>query len=255
MAGTRRTGLDLSAALRLRERQVKVGAQVKAMRTRRRWTQRQLAAAAGVGRMVVGRIERGETAIDLDLLERLAIALGVTLTVSFGRDPREEVADAGHLEMQELVLRLGRAAGFTVRFELPTRPSEPWRSIDVALGSERQRVAIDVECWNTIGDVGAGSRSSARKVAELEQAAVARWGGKARAALVWVVRDTARNRTLLARYPEVFATQFPGSSRAWVAALTAGGAVPSEPGLVRCNPRRGRLAAWRRGSWQPRGGF
>lgn len=61
------------------------------------------------------------------------------------------------------------------------------------------------------------------------------WGPSARAALVWVVRATARNRLLVARYPEVFATRFPGSSRAWVAALTAGGPIPTEPGLVWCD--------------------
>ena len=181
--------------------------------------------------------------MDLELLERMAIVLGVALSVSLSRDPREEVADAGHLAMQELLLRLGRAAGFDRQFELATRPAEPWRSIDVAFGSESRRVAIEVECWNTIGDVGAAARSSNRKVAELEQAAVARWGEDARAALVWVVRDSARNRRLIARYPEVFAVRFPASSRAWVAALSVSGLVPMEPGLVWCDVRRGRLYA------------
>ena len=172
--------------------------------------------------------------------------LGVPLNVSLGRDPKEDVADAGHLAMQELVLRLGRASGFERQFEVATRPAEPWRSIDVALGSSAKRVAIDVECWNSMGDIGAAWRSSARKTAELEQAAVARWGADARAATVWVVRDSARNRALVARYPEVFAARFSGSSRAWVEALTEGGPVPNEPGLVWCDARRGRLYAWRR---------
>ena len=90
------------------------------------------------------------------------------------------------------------------------------------------------------------SASPERKLAELEQAAVGRWGEEARAALVWVVRDSARNRALVARYPEVFAARFPGSSRAWVKALAEGGPVPADPGLVWCDLRRGRLYAWRR---------
>ena len=73
-----------------------------------------------------------------------------------------------------------------------------------------------------IGDIGAAARSSARKQAELADLAVARWGTDATTGLVWVVRATARNRALIARYPEVFASRFPGSSRGWVEALTRG---------------------------------
>lgn len=137
--------------------------------------------------------------------------------------------------MQELLLRLGRAAGFDRQFELATRPTEPWRSADVVLGSEARRTLIHEECWNSFGDLGSAARSSTRKLAELEEMAIGMWGPSARAALVWVVRATARNRLLVARYPEVFATRFPGSSRAWVAALTAGGPIPTEPGLVWCD--------------------
>jgi hypothetical protein len=195
---------------------------------------------------VVSRAERGIGTLDLDALERLTTALDVPLVLSIGRDLQQDVVETGHLAMQELVLRLARPAGFTGQFEMATRPAEPWRSADVALASAIQRVAIDVECWNTFGDVGAATRSSNRKVAELEQIAVARWGSGARAAVVWVVRDTARNHALIARYPEVFATRFSGSSRAWVLALTEGGTVPSEPGLVWCDLSTGRLHPWRR---------
>lgn len=218
------------------------------MRRRRKWTQAELAWRARVGRLVIGRAERGIGKLDLETMERIGLAFGVALVVHYSRDPREDVADAGHLAMQELVLRLGRAAGYTAQFELPTRPSEPWRSIDVAFGSHLRRVAIDVECWNTFGNIGAAARSSTRKLAELEQIALGRWGPDARAVLVWVVRDTARNRDLLARYPEIFAARFPGSSRACVEALTSGGEVPHEPGLVWCDVGSGRLYAWRRSS-------
>jgi transcriptional regulator with XRE-family HTH domain len=246
MRGARRTALEVEIALRLSERRTRLGGQVRTMRRRRRWSQEELGRRAGLERNVIGRLERGEGRQDLDALERVAYALQAPLRLELGRDPQEEPADAGHLGMQELVLRLGRASGFDRRFELATRPAEPWRSIDVALGSERRQVAVQVECWNTFGDIGSASRSSTRKQAELDQLAVARWGAEARAALVWVVRESARNRALLAKYPEVFATGFPGSSRAWVAALTAGGPVPKEPGLVWCDVRRGRLFAWRR---------
>ena len=187
--------------------------------------------------MVESRIERGIGNPDLDVLQRIALALDRPLIVSFGgRDPSEAPADAGHLAIQELVLRLGRAVGYTGSFELPTRPAEPWRSADVGLASDARRWLIHAECWNTIGDVGAAARSSARKLAE-SRGVLRSLGGAATARLAscWIVRATARNRALIARYPEVFASRFPGSSRGWVDALVTGSAPPSEPGLVWCD--------------------
>jgi hypothetical protein len=61
-----------------------------------------------------------------------------------------------------------------------------------------------------------------------------------------VVRATARNRALLARYPEVFAARFPGSSRQWVNAITTGAEPPAEPGLVWASVDGTRVYAWRR---------
>ena len=180
------------------------------------------------------------------MLDRLALAFEVPLNCDFGRDPKLDVADAGHPAMQELVLRLGRRQGYAGEFELATRPAEPWRSIDVVLASEARHGMICVECWNTIGDIGAAARASTRKQAEAEALAAGMWGTGARAALVWVVRATARNRALVARYPEVFASRFPGSSWKWIAALTEGSEPPRQPGLVWCDLRATRLFGWRR---------
>ncbi len=246
MPGVRRADLDIQVLRRLQEQRARLGASIQAMRERRGWTRLELARRAGIGRMVASRIERGATNPDLDALQRIAVAFGRPLNVDFGgRDPAESPADAGHLAIQDLVLRVGRAAGYTGTFELATRPSEPWRSADVGLASERSRRLIEVECWNTIGDVGTAAPSSSRKVQELEDLAVARWGPGARVGLVWVVRATARNRALIARYPEVFASRFTGSSRRWVAALMQGAEPPPEPGLVWCDVAATRLFAWR----------
>jgi transcriptional regulator with XRE-family HTH domain len=196
--------------------------------------------------MVVSRLERGEGPLDLETLERLAFALDVSLVIELGRDRLETVADAGHLAVQELVLGVSRAAGFRRRIELATRPAEPWRSIDVVVASDVRRLAIAAECWNSIGDLGAAIRSSNRKAAELAATAVGRWGEAARAGLVWVVRSTARNRELVARYPEVFSSAFAGASRGWLATLTTGAEPPADPGLVWCDVGATRLYEWRR---------
>lgn len=247
MPGIRRPQRALDLDRRNRELFARLGSEIQAMRERRGWTRTELAQRAGLGRMVESRIERGTGNPDLDALQRIALAFDRPLVVSFGgRDPSEAPADAGHLAIQELALRLGRSAGYTGSFELTTRPAEPWRSADVGLASDVRRRLIHVECWNTIGDVGAAARSSARKLAELEDLATARWGDASSTGLVWIVRATKRNRALIARYPEVFASRFPGSSRGWVDALTTGSDPPSEPGLVWCDVGATRLFAWRR---------
>lgn len=242
----RRPVVAAEAERRSRERRARLGGDIKAIRRRRKWTQAGLARRAGIGRSAVSRAERGVGPLDLEALERMAVALGVPLVVSIGRDPVDDVADAGHLAMQEFVIGIARRAGFSTQFEMPTKPSEPWRSCDVGVGRDAQKVVVDIECWNTFGDIGAGSRSSTRKVAELERAAVARWGADGRAALIWVVRSTARNHALVARYPEVFASKFPGSSVAWVRALREGADVPLEPGIIWCDLATRRLHPWRR---------
>ncbi len=68
------------------------------MHERRGWTRVELAERAGLGRMVESRIERGVGSQDLDALQRIAVAFGRPLVVSFGgRDPEEATADAGTL--------------------------------------------------------------------------------------------------------------------------------------------------------------
>jgi hypothetical protein len=64
--------------------------------------------------------------------------------------------------------------------------------------------------------------------------------------LCWVVRDTARNREVINRYRHIFESRFPGSSTAWVRALTEGGPMPTAPGLVWCDLSTTRIFARRR---------
>ena len=245
----KRAVLAAEAHRRNLEGLARLGADVRASRLRRRLTQQALADRAGLHASTVGLVERGSGGkLSMDTWQRVGLALDRPLVVTLARDTQDEPADAGHLRIQELVLRLGRMTGRTTTFELPSRPSDPTASADVGLGDRAQRTLILVECWNTIGDIGAAARSTARKTAEAEQLAVVRGmgGDPWRVASVWVVRATRRNRALVARYPEVFAARFPGSSMGWSRALVIGEAPPSEPGLVWCDLAATRLFPWRR---------
>jgi transcriptional regulator with XRE-family HTH domain len=230
------------------EQLARLGGEIRSTRRRRRMTQADLARRVGVAQSTISHIERGVGgSLSLDVWQRVFVALGRRLDVSAGRDPLAETADAGHLAIQELVLRLGRRAGYARSFELPSRPADPSRSTDVGLRDDRRRTMILGECWNTIGDLGAAARATSRMVAEAEELAVAVGGERPfTVRAVWVVRATARNRALIARYPEVFAARFPGSSARWVAALTTEAEAPAEPGLVWCDGAATRLFAWRR---------
>jgi hypothetical protein len=73
--------------------------------------------------------------------------------------------------------------------------------------------------------------------------AAVRWGEAPHAVgLVWVVGRPPKPDS--SRYPEVFASRFPGSSLAWLRALSAA-RRPREPGSW-CSVDGSRLFAWRR---------
>ena len=216
-------------------------------RRRRRWSQSELGRRCGLAQTTISKIERGDGGkLSPESWQQVAIVLVLPLDLTLGRDALEEPIDAGHLAIQELVLRLAKPHRSNRTFELPTKPQDPSHSTDVGLRNDLERWLIQVECWNRFGNINASIRSSDRKRAEAEAMAIAIGNGEPYTIhQVWVVRATRRNRELLARYPEIFATRFTGSSRAWVAALTRGTKPPDEPGLVWSNVGATRLFEWR----------
>ncbi len=214
-------------------------------RRRRRWRQADVSERIGVSRSAYSRMERGvASGAPIGDWVAAALALGLTPRFELGRDPIEDLPGEGHLAIQELLLRLGRGAGYAGSFELGIRP-DTRHSIDVALRDARRRLLLVVEAWNSFGDVGAASRGFQRKLAAAGE--IADWldGGGYSVHGAWVVRASRRNRTLVSRYPGVFAAACPASSRQWVAALASGAAPPLEPGLAWCDLAATRLIEWR----------
>ena len=250
MSTRRRTTLSSAASRVLQPIALREGAKIRRARQRRKWLQREVARRIGVDQATVSRLERGEGAtLSLVTWQQVAMVLDLPFDLKIGRDAFEEPADAGHLDIQELVLRLGRACGYGRTFELATKPDDPSRSTDVGLSDAVKRRLIQVECVNTFGRINASIRSADRKRAEAEGLAVALGQDEPYSVhQVWVVRATRRNRALLARYPELFVARFVGSSRAWVAALTKGTRPPNEVGLVWCDVRATRIFEWRAGA-------
>lgn len=249
MPRSRRTSALIESELAIVPLAAALGRELRRRRKHRRLTQASLAARVGLRASREGELERGHGATaTLRTWPALFGALGVELRVTVPADPMADPADAGHLAIQELLLRQARALGRTRRAELPTRPADPRFSSDVVVLDVDHRCLILQEAWNTFGDLGAASRSTNRKAVEMEALAVAMAGDgpPLRVATCWVVRATPRNTTLVRRYPEFFAARFQGSSHRWVEALANGAAPPSEPGLLWCDPRASRVYAWRR---------
>lgn len=200
---------------------------------RRRLTQESLGERAGLSQGRISELERGDGAsAPLDTWVALGQALDRPIAVAFSRETEpDEPHDAVHLRAQELVLPLARRNGRKADFELPTRPASPGLAIDVVIRDDTARTIVVVEIWNRLDDLGAAVRSMSRKVAEAEGLAVLAAGdGPAfRVASCWLFVDTAANRRLLARYPEIFAARFGGSSVGWVRCLVDGSAPPSAP--------------------------
>jgi transcriptional regulator with XRE-family HTH domain len=227
-----------------------LGQQVRVRRKRLGLTQERLAVRVGVHQTLISRIELGRgRAVPLETWVALGGALGQPLAVTFTRplDQTRGPSDAGHLKMQEALLRLARETGRPATFELPTRPADPARSIDVCVRDRRTRVLFIEEAWNTVGDLGAAIRATHRKAAEAaDLAATIDDGPPYRVAVVWVVMASAANIDLVRRYPTILANAFPGSSRAWVGALAGDADPPDQPGLVWYDAGTRRLHAWRR---------
>jgi transcriptional regulator with XRE-family HTH domain len=248
MARRRRTNLEAEAARQLQSSLVREGAKIRRARKRRGWTQAQLGRKVGLAQSTISQMERGEGGtLALETWQRVALVLGLPLSIELGRDAHEEPADAGHLGIQELVLRLGRESGYLRTFELPTRPADPARSTDVGLTDDSQRRLTLIECVNTFGNIGAAARSSDRKRAEAEALAISIGRGQPYTVhACWVVKASRRNREIVGRYPELFESRFPGSSRGWVGALARGSAPPDGLGLVWCTVSATRIFEWRR---------
>jgi transcriptional regulator with XRE-family HTH domain len=215
-----------------------LGRTVFAVRRRRGLTQHALAERIGVSRQRLGDIEagNGKGVPPADWFS-LAKALGLYLRFEFGRDPQHELRDAGHLDIQELVVRVAAPAGWKPEWE--SRSRNRW--IDVRLEDRPGRRILIVECANTLGDLGAAMRSSDDKVREAEQSG---WA----VGLVWVIRDTEANRQLVDRYAGLLESRFTGSSVAWLRALREGTQMPDKAGLVWSDVRATRLFARRRAS-------
>lgn len=227
-----------------------LGRGLNAARRRRRLTQAQLGQRIGLSGARIGELERGDGATaPLEVWVKLGEVLDRPLAVMFSQEiESQEPPDPGHLAAQELVLGLARQHGRQTDVEVPIHSADPARSIDVVLQDDAAGALILVEIWNRLDDLEAAVHSTSLKVAEASGPALltAANGPPYRVATCWLLVDTAANRRLVVRHPEILESGFPGSSIGWVRCLADGAPPPTELGLAWIDPRGRRIVPLRR---------
>ena len=235
----RRTPTQAAADRRSDEIAAYLGRALKNARVAARRTQKDLSGIAGVAPTTFSKVERGRGA-DVTLLvwTRVARAAGTDLRAYLERaTAADQPRDAVHLRAQELIARTAARGGWKAHPEraLDLDPGRS-RAGDMVL-TRRDELAL-VEVFDWLEDVGEAFRSWDRRLATVERRAIALapTGTDAmtlRASGTWVLRATRTNRRLVADHRTLFRARFPGSSAAWLRALTGPALpMPSGPALL-----------------------
>lgn len=203
---------------------VRFGRGIRALRMRRSWRQRDLAAAASVSQTLVTRVERGlGGSVPLAKVERIAIAVGaaVDLRLRFNGEELDRLLDAAHAGLVEIVAGLLRDWGWTVVVEATFSIRGERGSIDILAWHPALRIVLVVEIKSVIPDVQATLAPFDRKVRLAREVAQERGWDAAVVASVLVVAEDRTSRRRVDAHSAIFSQAFPQRSsavRRWLAA-------------------------------------
>jgi transcriptional regulator with XRE-family HTH domain len=223
------------ARRRIEEVARRLGAMLREARRARGLRQADVAERAGVTQSWISRMERGHGGTaSLETWAAAAAAASVQLVTFLETIPgADRPRDYEHLKRQRLIVDLARQGGWTAIPEatLDRDRSRLFpRSVDVGLRRPATGERAIVEIWDYFDDVGAAIRSFERKIADAESAGPEQVGAVGG---LFVVRGTRRNRQLVSEFQSLFAARFPGSSAAWLRALTEPEApMPAQPAFI-----------------------
>jgi transcriptional regulator with XRE-family HTH domain len=134
----------------------RIGRSVKALRRRRGWPQRELAARVGTSRQVISRIERDLLDnVDCGIVQRAVEALGGYLRVDLAWQGERlaRLLDRRHATLQEAFVRLLRLFGWQVRAEVSFNHYGDRGRIDVLAWHPFTGTLAVVEIKPEIGDL------------------------------------------------------------------------------------------------------
>ena len=231
----RSTRFERAGQQRSRLIATRLGTALRDGRTRAGLSQRDVAARAGLSQTHLSYLERGLGAgAGLATWASVAAAVGDQLVSYLERASGTDLPrDVEHLKRENALITLAAGGGWAALPELAIDAARHRsRSIDVALFRPSTNEAIVAEVWDWFDDVGAGLRGLDAKVATLRRRLS---DGRATTTVrgLYIVRDTRRNRLLIAELSGLFAARFPGNSPAWLKALTERGQpLPAHDGLL-----------------------
>lgn len=191
---------------------VRFGRQVAALRRRRGWRQDDLAAAIGVSRGLVSRVERGRAdRLTLRTLEGMIDALGARLVwyLDWHGERLDRLLDAAHADLVDQLVRELQSCGWVVATEVSFSIYGERGSIDVFAFYPPARAVLVSEAKSVIPDVSPTLMTLDRKARLAMGLARERgWDGRSVSRLL-VVREGATARRRVAEHEATFASAFP----------------------------------------------
>jgi len=191
---------------------VKLAGDLRLLRSRRGWTQRRLAAEAGVSRWAVAEIEAGRgDRIPPRQLSRVVSALGAYLQVRvlYQGEGLDRLRDRRHAALVEAMVAQLRADGWDVATEVTFSVYGERGSIDILAFHAPSGTLLIIEVKSVVPDVGGMLATLDRKVRLAPDLARARgWPVETIARLLVLPEDSSARRRVT-DHQATFANAFP----------------------------------------------
>lgn len=170
-------------------------------------------------------MERGAAQPSMDLLERIAVALGADLGIRFFAGSGPRLHDRFQAPMIEALLRVVHER-WTRELEVVVGPGRGL--IDLVLADRLTPAVIAVEAQSEIRRL----EQQLRWAAEKADALADRYNPRRPVSRLLVLRSTTATRELARRYAASFAAAYPAKTVDVLAALTSSTAAWPGPGIV-----------------------
>ncbi|HEU4672271.1 MAG TPA: helix-turn-helix domain-containing protein [Candidatus Limnocylindrales bacterium] len=203
---------------------VRFGRAIRALRRRRRLRQRDLAAAAGVSKSTVGRVEQGRIdSVAFGTLVAIGRELGARaeMALSWNGEALDRLLDEAHVGLVDAVVARLRALGWEVLVEASFAIRGERGSIDVLAWHPATGSIVVVEVKSVVPDVQATISTLDRKTRLAPIVARERGWTCLRVARLLVVGDARTSRRRVASHAETWRAAFPADRRQAVAWLTS----------------------------------
>jgi transcriptional regulator with XRE-family HTH domain len=203
-------------------------------------TQEQVASRAGVSRAHYSKVERGRETPSLALVERIADALGLRLTLAVqppiihgGPISRDVV----HARCSAYVERRLRGAGWRVVREVLVEAGHHRGWIDLLAFDPRSGTVLVIECKTRLDDVGAVERQIAWYERVAWDAARDQGWQVRRVVALLVVLASDEVESTVKSHRELLADAFPGRALEMLQVVADGAARCDRRGLAMVDPR------------------